>query len=134
MSTFGEVLKKLRLEKSLTQTELADKLGISKSTISMYENGNREPDFETLEHIADFFNVNLSYLIGETSQTVNKTAEKNGFKHKVPLSEGGTNEFPEGFKMIRRAAIKLNDKEKEKLLQIMKAYIADDEEDEVENK
>ncbi|MBQ4572104.1 MAG: LexA family transcriptional regulator [Clostridia bacterium] len=62
---FSEILRNLRKKEQLTQDELADKLKISKSAISMYENGNRTPDFETLEAIADFFNVNLSYLIGE---------------------------------------------------------------------
>ena len=62
---FSEQLKKLRKERGLTQEQLASLLKISKSAISMYENGNRTPDFETLELIADFFNVNLSYLIGE---------------------------------------------------------------------
>jgi repressor LexA len=47
---------------------LASKLGIAKSTISMYENGKREPDYETLELIADFFNVNIgSLLTGKTA-------------------------------------------------------------------
>ena len=62
---FSEILRNLRKKEHLTQDELANKLKISKSAISMYENGNRTPDFETLEAIADFFNVNLSYLIGE---------------------------------------------------------------------
>lgn len=57
MSYFGTRLKYLRTQDKLTQQELASALKISKSTISMYENGNREPDFETLEAIADFFNV-----------------------------------------------------------------------------
>ena len=48
---------------------MAQKLGIAKSTISMYENGNREPDFETLEKIADFFNVDTDYLLGRTEKT-----------------------------------------------------------------
>lgn len=54
MGDFESVFKRLRLAGGLTQTEMAEKLGVSKSTISMYENGNREPDFETLEKIADF--------------------------------------------------------------------------------
>lgn len=62
---FSEILKELRKREGLTQEELAKKIDISKSAISMYENGNRTPDFETLEMFADFFNVNLSYLIGE---------------------------------------------------------------------
>ena len=66
MSEFKNVFKKLRKENSLTQDELAKKLGISKSAISMYENGNREPDFETMEVIADFFNVDMGYLHGNS--------------------------------------------------------------------
>ena len=54
MSNFEMVLKTLRRAKGLTQEELAKALKISRSTIGMYENGSREPDYETLELIADF--------------------------------------------------------------------------------
>lgn len=48
---FAENLRFLRKREKLTQQEMADKLGVSRSTIAMYENGSREPDFETLEAI-----------------------------------------------------------------------------------
>lgn len=63
---FSTVLKSLRLQDDLTQSELAQKIGVSKSTISMYECGRREPDFETLEALADYFNVDMDYLIGKS--------------------------------------------------------------------
>ena len=64
MSTdFPNTLKRLRTKKGITQAQLADALGIGKSTISMYEVGAREPDFEMLECIADYFNVDLMYLV-----------------------------------------------------------------------
>lgn len=69
MSTFSIRFKDLRMSQSLTQDELSKKLKISKSAISMYENGNREPDFETLELIADYFNVDMNYLLGTTNST-----------------------------------------------------------------
>lgn len=69
MGNFQNVFKQLRLASGLTQAEMAEKLGISKSTISMYENGNREPDYEILERIADFFNVDTDYLLGRTEKT-----------------------------------------------------------------
>lgn len=69
MGDFKNVFKRLRTSSKLTQAEMALKLGVSKSTISMYENGNREPDFETLEKIADFFNVDTDYLLGRTEKT-----------------------------------------------------------------
>lgn len=69
MGNFQNVLKSLRTAHSLTQDELAKKLKISRSTIGMYEKGAREPDFETLELIADFFNVDIDYLLGRTDKT-----------------------------------------------------------------
>lgn len=67
MGAFKDMLKYLRSRSGLSQQELADKLGLGKSTISMYEVGKREPDFETLEKIADFFNVDMNFLLGKTS-------------------------------------------------------------------
>lgn len=64
MDKFPSMLRRLRHEKELTQTELANVLGLSKSSVSMYENGNREPDFETIEKLSDFFNVDMNYLLG----------------------------------------------------------------------
>lgn len=64
---FSEMLKYLRMRENLSQAELAQKLQIAKSTISMYEVGKREPDFETLETIADFFNVDMNFLLGKAS-------------------------------------------------------------------
>lgn len=64
---FKDRLRTLRKSRNLTQNKLAEDLKISKSTISMYENGNREPDFETLEVIADYFNVSLGSLISSVA-------------------------------------------------------------------
>ncbi len=69
MGDFQNIFKRLRLSCGLTQVEMAEKLGISRSTIGMYETGAREPDFETLEKIADFFNVDIDYLLGRTDKT-----------------------------------------------------------------
>ena len=61
---FSQRLRELRKERGLTQEELAKKLELAKSSISMYENGKRKPSFEVLEMFADFFNVNLDTLYG----------------------------------------------------------------------
>lgn len=65
---FGDNLKKLRIENKITQSELAKALGVSPSAVGMYETGEREPNFETEEKIADFFNVSLDYLRGKTDK------------------------------------------------------------------
>ena len=70
MSKFHDVLKSLRISYNLTQDDLAKQLQISRSTIGMYEKGAREPDFDALELIADFFNVDTDYLLGRTSKMI----------------------------------------------------------------
>ena len=72
MSKFSERFKELRQSRKLSQQELADKLNTSKSSVNMYERGEREPGIEMLETIADFFNVDMDYLLGKAS-IVNKT-------------------------------------------------------------
>ena len=67
MGLFGSTLRKLRVGTGLSQNELSKFIGISKSSINMYERGEREPNFETLETIADFFNVDTDYLLGRES-------------------------------------------------------------------
>lgn len=67
MAKFASIIKNLRLERGITQEQLASLLKVSRSTIGMYETGSREPDFETLEAIADIFNVDMDYLMGRSS-------------------------------------------------------------------
>lgn len=62
-------LRELRKARNMTQPQLAQLLGIAKSTISMYENGRREPDLETLEAIADIFNVDLNSLASKKERS-----------------------------------------------------------------
>ena len=64
MGTFGQRLKDLRNTRGISQNELSKHIGVSKSSVNMYERDEREPGFETLEAIADFFNVNMDYLLG----------------------------------------------------------------------
>ena len=63
---FSERLKRLRMEKGITQKELADRLHISRSTIAGYESLGKEPDGEKLCALADFFGVSVDYLLGGT--------------------------------------------------------------------
>ena len=62
---FKDALKNFRQKAELTQAELADKAGISRSAVAMYERGEREPDFRTLEKLAAILGVNMSALLGE---------------------------------------------------------------------
>jgi transcriptional regulator with XRE-family HTH domain len=69
MATFAERLKELRNTRKITQADLAKLLGISKSTISMYERGERTPDFALLERICDYFNIDMDYLLGRDNRS-----------------------------------------------------------------
>lgn len=61
---FGSRLKTLRIKKKLTQQQLADLLGLTKSVISAYENGLRYPAYDVLIKIARIFKVSTDYLLG----------------------------------------------------------------------
>ena len=61
---FGENLKRLRLEKNLTQEKLADFLGVSFQSISKWERGDTYPDITMLPCIASFFSVSVDELLG----------------------------------------------------------------------
>ena len=57
-------LKEIRIAKKLTQIELAKNLQVSNTTVSNWETGSRQPDFDSLVKIADYFDVSLDYLFG----------------------------------------------------------------------
>jgi transcriptional regulator with XRE-family HTH domain len=59
----GDRMRSLRESKELTQKQLADKLGIPNQNVSNYERGFRQPDYDTLQKIANFFEVSIDYLI-----------------------------------------------------------------------
>ena len=63
---FGKRLASIRKKRGLSQYQLADKLGFSRGQIANYEQGKREPDYQTLIKIAEFFDVSTDYLLGAT--------------------------------------------------------------------
>lgn len=63
-SCFPERLKSLRQEKNMLQQDLAEHLKVSKSTISGWEVGRNQPDYDTLIELSIFFGVSVDYLIG----------------------------------------------------------------------
>jgi len=65
-NSFKTILKKLRDKKGLSQTQLANKLHVAQNTVSNWETGNREPDWEMMSVIANFFGVTMDFLLGRT--------------------------------------------------------------------
>ena len=68
MAEFKDMLKYYRKVAGLSQADFAKILGLSPSTISMYEVGEREPSFEVEEKIADYFNIDLNTLRGKDTE------------------------------------------------------------------
>lgn len=79
MSKFSQRMRQLRIENGISQDELSKKMNVSRSAIGNYEQGTREPSYEFLEMLADYFNVDMEYLIG-------KKDIKNKLKHYTALN------------------------------------------------
>lgn len=70
LKEIAENIKTMRMSRNMTQRDLAKALGVSSSTIAMYETARREPDIETMEALADTFNVPLSSITGNNKPTL----------------------------------------------------------------
>lgn len=63
---FGTRLKQLRKENKVTQTDIAEVLNTTKSTVSRYEGNSIEPNLDTLNKLAEYFDVSIDYLMGKS--------------------------------------------------------------------
>jgi transcriptional regulator with XRE-family HTH domain len=111
LTTFGERLARLRKISKLSQSELSSRLKIAKSTLAMYETNKREPSFETIEKIANYFNTSTDYLLGRSEDSnpkktyyelLNQYIQQSGltineihdeFEKLKPKEVGATNSF-----------------------------------------
>lgn len=106
-------LKSLREDADLNQNELAKSLGVSPSTIGMYEQNRRTPDSEMILKLSDFFNVSTDYLLG-------KSNIKNS---QCSTSKKTEQHLTDDEKNILNLYKKLNDKDKAKVEGIMENKI-----------
>lgn len=74
--SMGERLRELRLQRNISQEEVARHIGITRSAYSHYEINNRQPVYETLIKLAAFFQVSLDYIIGGNAPN-NQSPEPN---------------------------------------------------------
>lgn len=61
---FSERVKKLRKQNNITQGELAEKMNVTPTGVSYWESGKAIPNYETLQRLANYFNVSIDYLTG----------------------------------------------------------------------
>lgn len=78
MTAFSIRLKELRREAMVSQQELSVAIGISKSSINMYERGEREPGLEMVKKFAEYFDVNTDYILGKSDD---KRSVRDGIKY-----------------------------------------------------
>lgn len=118
----GMMIKAMRLSRGLTQAEVARMIHQSPSSITMYETGRREPDFETLEALADIFNVPLSTLIEpqDGKSAIVSTAPWN------PDDMGWADHPDETVRIFARGIGRLSPEKRAQLLQVARVMFADD--------
>lgn len=75
---FNENLRYAREQKGLSQKDVAEKIGVAKSTYSLYESGNREPNVQTIKKISDVLNVSADDLLGINSEPTTIAAHFDG--------------------------------------------------------
>lgn len=119
VNIFSKIFAKLREETGLKQDEIAKKLGVSKSTVGMWEIGKRLPSPELYEEIADFFNVDIDYLYGRSDIRQKVHYDNDGIAY-VPAS---TVDLPLTHREQVHISLyrQLNDKNQDKLDEISKA-------------
>ena len=107
-STVGSYIAELRKDAGLTQKQLADNLHLSKRTISHFEQGLSIPTTTILLSIADYFNVNVDYLLGRC---------KSNFKY-TTLNEAFTNQVSVGSVITR--LLKLDQSDRKYIMESLK--------------
>ena len=73
-NNFNENLKEARLKSGYSQKEVAEKIGVAKSTYSLYESGNREPNVDTIKKISDILKVSADTLLGLEEEPITLAA------------------------------------------------------------
>ena len=110
----GDRLKQLRTEKKLRQVDIAEHLGVSRTTYTQYETDASEPDNDTLVSIANFFDVSADYLLGRTDARKHVVDLPDDYKvdpDKLQVFARATRALPEEeMKKIREYAAMLIDK------------------------
>lgn len=108
-------LRELRKKCGITMKELGAEIGVAESTISQYETGKRQPDYETLLRLGEYFGVSVDYLLGkeETKKAPaeNDRREVNDDDIKFALFGGGDEITDEMYEEVKRFAAYVKQRE-----------------------
>lgn len=106
---FSARLTQLREERGLTKKEVAEKLNIDQTTYGKYELSKRQPDYDTLQKIASFYDVSTDYLLGRTEE-----------RNPVGISN---EDWPPEAKVLFRDVKKLTPEQLELVTKLVKEFI-----------
>jgi len=101
--TLGQRISELRKKRNMKQSDLAERLRVSTSTIAMWETGKRDPDTEKLNELASIFNVTTDYLLGRNEV------------QNIPIENIAVTKTEKDFLILARHAEAIPEEEKEKL-------------------
>ncbi|MGY4105796.1 helix-turn-helix domain-containing protein [Ignavigranum ruoffiae] len=107
----GQRIANLRTDKNLSQAEFSKCIGVSQSTVGLWETDQRNIPTQTLVKVADFFNVSTDYLLGH------KIEDKNNVDLRQVLRENSTMNF---------GGLELSDKDKEAITRVIGAMLGGD--------
>ena len=109
-------LKELRKARKYKQTDLAEVLSCSQGVYSRYESGEREPPFDIMKKLADFYGVTIDYLMGGSATTESTTPQPTP----PPAQEKAPADDPLTEQIMAKARL-MNEEELRQLLRIMDA-------------
>lgn len=112
----GELLKKFRTDKGMTQQQLADLVNLSQQSIDHYENNRSKPSLDTIKMFAETFNTSVDYLLGRSNDPSPSP--------KSTIDE----EWPGVANILRRNGKKLTPADKKRIEKIIKAAVEDTDE------
>lgn len=114
-------LKELRKARKYKQTDLAEVLSCSQGVYSRYESGEREPPFDIMKNLADFYGVTIDYLMGGSATTESTTPQPTPppAQEKAPADDPLTEQ-------IMAKAQKMSDKGRLKLLKLIDLVVEDE--------
>lgn len=86
-------IKEIRLQKKVSQKDLAESIDITRQAISLYEKNLRTPSPKVWQALADYFNVSVPYLQGATTYEVLDPLEKGIYSHVIKTMNRAFNEY-----------------------------------------
>lgn len=121
-------LKKLRKEKGLYQKDVAEDIGLTASAIGFYEQGKRKPDNDTLQKLADYYDVSTDYLLGRTNERSSADKIKKAISDDPELQDAWDQiSKRENLQLLFKQTKDMDDSSIRQIIRVIKAIEEDEE-------